>query len=363
MSIASRKVLVLMSGGVDSAVAVALLKDHGCYVTGATMKIWDGARESCGGLHHGCFGPEEKADIEDANAVAQKLGIPFQVIDMTKEYRSKVLDYFCDEYLSGRTPNPCVRCNLTIKFGVLIEKARYIGLDFDYIASGHYARVAYDKNRHRCLLKKAKDSTKDQSYFLSFLSQKQLGQLILPLGDYTKSEVRKMAQRLGLQVADKPDSQNFIAGDYTSIFSNKPNSGLILDKAGKVLGQHQGIQFYTIGQRKGLGLATQEPLYVTALDPGRNAVIVGKKEDVYGNGLIISNLNWIAIEETNQALTLKVKIRSSHKEAKAVVTPIDYGNVRVKFIEPQFAITPGQAVVFYQEDVVIGGGIIERVNT
>jgi tRNA-specific 2-thiouridylase len=356
------KVLVTMSGGVDSAVAAALLKEQGYQVTGVTMKIWDGEALPAEGLHHGCYGPEEETDINDARKVAQNLGIPFQVIDLTKEYQSGVLDYFYQEYLSGRTPNPCVRCNPTIKFGVLVEKARRSGLAFDFIASGHYARVEYDKNRCRYILKKARDLTKDQSYFLSLLSQEQLRRLIFPLGDYTKTEVRKMATHFGLPVANKPESQNFISGDYATMFKTASNPGPILDKEENVLGQHRGIQLYTIGQHKGLWLSTQQPLYVTALDPARNAVIVGTKEDVYGDEFIVSNLNWIAIEEINHPLTLKAKIRSSHKETEVIVTPIDNGDVRVKFREPQLAITPGQATVFYQDDVVTGGGIIKQVS-
>ena len=355
------KVLVAMSGGVDSSVTAALLKEQGYQVTGVTMKIWGGEGLPKEGLHHGCYGPEEDEDIEDARRVCQLLDIPFQVIDLKGEYKSVVLDYFCSEYLSGRTPNPCVRCNQEIKFTALIEKARQSGIEFDFIASGHYARVQYDKNINRYLLKRAQDLTKDQSYFLSFLSQAQLSRLMFPLGGLTKVEVRAIASRFGLQVADKPDSQNFISGDYSSMIKVEAKPGPIMDKAGTILGQHRGIQFYTIGQHKGLGLSTPEPLYVTTINSAINTVIVGKKSDIYGDEFGASQLNWIAIPELDQPMAAKVKIRSSHKEARAVITPINKVSVQVKFEEPQMAITPGQVVVFYIEDTVLGGGIIERL--
>jgi len=285
------------------------------------------------------------------------------VLDLTKEYQTGVLDYFCSEYLSGRTPNPCVRCNPNIKFGALVERARSSGIEFDFIASGHYARAGFNANNQRHILKKARDLSKDQTYFLAFLSQTQLSHLLLPLGDYTKVEVREMAKRFGLQVADKPDSQNFVCGDYTSIIQAKSNPGPILDKQGNTIGQHRGLQFCTIGQRKGLEIAAKQPLYVIALDADRNAVITGSKPDIYKNEFTVSNLNWIAIEGLRESLLANVKIRSAHDEARAVLTPADNGNANVKFEESQLAITPGQAAVFYQEDVVIGGGIIEKILT
>jgi tRNA-specific 2-thiouridylase len=354
-------VLALMSGGVDSSVAAALLKEQGYNVTGVTMKIWEGKTTAQGATQHGCYGPGEEEDIEDARKVAQNLNIPFHVFDLTREYQSGVLDYFCSEYLSGRTPNPCVRCNPNIKFGALVDKARLSGIDFDFIASGHYAKVAYDDTRQRYVLKKAKDLTKDQTYFLAFLSQQQLSRLMLPLSDYTKIEIREMAKRLGLQVASKPDSQNFVCGDYTSIIQTESNPGAIIDKNGKGLGQHRGLQFYTIGQRKGLEIAAKQPLYVTALDQANNVVIVGQKEDNYKKEFVSSHLNWIAIENLLEPLTTNVKIRSAHQEAEAVLTPNKNGNISVKFKENQFAITPGQAAVFYQEDAVVGGGIIKNI--
>jgi tRNA-specific 2-thiouridylase len=354
----SKKVLALLSGGVDSAVAAALLKEDGYQVTGVIMQIWSGGSLTGSGLHHGCYGPEEEQDIEDARRVAQRLAIPFQVIDLTKEYQSVVLDYFCHEYLSGRTPNPCVRCNQRIKFKGLIEKARASGLEFDFIASGHYARVEFDPLGARYLLKKGLDLTKDQSYFLAFLSQGQLANLIFPLGQCRKSEVRLLAAQFGLPVADKPDSQNFISGDYTSIIKTPAVPGPIKDGQGRVIGRHRGLQFYTVGQRKGLGIAALEQLYVVALDPATNTVQVGSRDEILRDEITAIDLNWISIGGLNQPLTIKARIRSAHHEAEARLIPLKNGKVQVKFKEPQLAVAPGQAVVFYDGDLVVGGGII-----
>lgn len=351
------KVVVGMSGGVDSSVAAALLKEQGFRVSGITMKIWDGVALPGNGKRHACYGPGEDEDIEDARKVARILGIDFHVFDLKQEYKSRVLDYFCSEYLSGRTPNPCLICNRTVKFSALLDKTRAGGIEFDYFATGHYARVEYDKRRRRYLLKKASDLSKDQSYFISALSQEQLSHSLFPIGKYTKAEVRKMAYDFGLMVSDKPESQDFIAGDYSSLVG-AGTPGPVLDGRGNILGEHRGIPFYTIGQRKGLGISAREPLYVTDINPEKNAITVGRRAEVYRDDLTASGLNWIAIEELKRPMEVKARIRNKHEEAEATLSPSGEDRVHVKFREPQMAITPGQAVVFYQDDMVVGEGTI-----
>ena len=357
-----------MSGGVDSSVAACLLKKQGYRVSGVTMQIWQGEAAFEEGKHHACYGPGEGEDIEDARKVCQILDIPFHIIDLRQEYKTEVLDYYCNEYLSGRTPNPCFRCNSTVKFGALLRKTRESarlsghggqGIEFDFFATGHYARVEYNKEKKRYLLKKAADLSKDQSYFISSLSQEQLARALFPIGNFTKSEIRKMATDFGLPVDNKPESQDFIAGGYQSLIGATP-TGPITDRQGNVLGEHRGIPFYTIGQRKGLGISSEEPQYVIEIDSESNTIVVGNREQLYNNELIASGLNWIAIEKLERPIEVAARIRYRHKEAEATVTPMDENKVFVKFNQPQPAITPGQTVVFYQGDVVVGAGTIER---
>ena len=355
----SKKVVVGMSGGVDSSVAAALLKAQGYEVTGATMKTWGGVEAAGEGSHHGCYGPGEAEDIADARRVAEILDIPFHVIDLKDEYKSEVLDYFCLEYLSGRTPNPCLRCNHSLKFGALVRRVEESGIEFDYFATGHYARKECDGAAGRNLLRKAVDLNKDQTYFIASLFQEQIARALFPVGDYTKAEVRQLAADFGLPVTEKAESQDFVAGGYSSLLPAAP-AGPILDRTGNVLGEHRGISSYTIGQRRGLGISTETPVFVVDIDPTRNAVIVGEKEDLYRDELTAAGLNWIAIGGLSAPIEVKARIRYRHQEAPAIVTPLSRDRVHVKFKEPQMSITPGQAVVFYQGDIVMGAGTIER---
>jgi len=351
------KVVVGMSGGVDSSVAAALLKEDGYQVIGVTMQIWLPESRQFGG----CCG---LTAIEDARKVAYKLGIPHYVMNFREVFTDKVINYFVKEYRRGRTPNPCIRCNQHIKFGALLEKARGLGADF--VATGHHARIEKGATEGRYLLKKGLDRNKDQSYFLYTLTQGQLSHSLMPIGNLTKEKVREIARDLRLPVAGKPQSQEicFIPDENYGEFlkdylpdAEKP--GPVLDEGGNIIGSHRGILFHTIGQRKGLGIAFAEPLYVIAIDAERNAVIVGTKEETLGDELVASDLNWIAIDKPTYPLVTHARIRYRHPEAEAVVTPLDETSVEVKFTRPQLAITPGQAVVFYQGDTVLGGGTIE----
>jgi tRNA-specific 2-thiouridylase len=358
------KVIVAMSGGVDSSVAASLLKEEGYQVIGITMQVWPANKPSDESRFGGCCGISA---VEDARRVAYRLGIPHYVMNFRDIFARKVITDFCQEYRLGRTPNPCIRCNQYIKFDALREKARGLGADF--VATGHYARIESEKITGRYLLKKGVDQHKDQSYFLYPMTQEQLSHTLMPLGKFTKEKVREIASELSLPVADKPESQEicFIpdddyAGFLKDYIPEAARPGLILAENGSILGKHRGILAYTIGQRKGLGISAGEPRYVTDIDPARNVVVVGSREDALGTELIASELNWITMTGPAEPITAKARIRYRHREAEATVVPLDEDKVYVKFIEPQLAITPGQAVVFYDEDTVIGGGTIESAR-
>jgi tRNA-specific 2-thiouridylase len=353
------KVAVGMSGGVDSSVAAALLKEKGYDVIGICMKIWDGT-PLIAGEYHACYGPDEVGDIEDATRIAEQLGIPFHVIDLVEEYKTTILDYFKGEYLVGRTPNPCIKCNQHIKFKKLISKTQDLGIRFNCFATGHYARVEYSSDRKRYLLRKAKDIKKDQSYWLAFLSQEQLSTVIFPLGDLTKGDVREKARALRLDTHDKPDSQDFFSGDYKQLIDVPDRPGPIRHKDGTVLGTHSGIWSYTIGQRKGLGISAKKPLYVVDIDERENTVIVGFREDLAHGGLTAHDVHLIAVENITQPMQVTMKIRYAQRAFEGRLHPLQAGTAHVTFREPQLAVTPGQAVVFYDGDYVVGGGIIER---
>jgi len=344
-----KKVLVAMSGGVDSSVAAALLKAEGFEVVGATLILTDHVFSE---------------GINFAQDVAKKLDIPHFVLDLTKEFEHEIVNFFCKEYLSGRTPNPCIVCNKKIKFGFLLTRARALGAD--YLATGHYAKVVYDNAKSRFFLKKGKDEKKDQSYFLFALSQAQLGPVVFPLGKMTKTEVKEKAKEIGLQVFDKPESQevcfipgnnykNFIKGRFPRLNEKGP----IVSTEGKILGEHQGIFSLTVGQRKGLKIAKGFPLYVISLDKATNAAVVGMKEETFRKELIVSQTNWVSIKSLDKPMEVKVRVRHQHQESPARIIPLSEGRVGVEFFKPQMAITPGQAAVFYDEDTVVGGGWIE----
>jgi len=357
------KVVVAMSGGVDSSVAAALLKKEEREVIGITMQIWPSDRLA-GEVERfdGCCG---LGAVVDAKKVAHRLDIPHYVVNFRDIFAQKVIADFCCEYSLGRTPNPCIRCNQFIKFDALLKMARE--LDADLVATGHYARIEKGDAGGRYLLKKGIDRRKDQSYFLYVMTQEQLSHSLFPLGNLTKERVRRIAEELELPVSNKPESQEicFIPdNDYPRFLkeyiAEAARPGPVLDRRGNVLGEHRGIIFYTIGQRKGLGISSREPLYVVAINREANAIIVGSKEEICGIELTASELNWIAVEELERPIKVKAKIRYLHQEAQTVVTPLGENRAQVRFGEPQMAITPGQAVVFYDGDTVLGGGTIEQ---
>jgi tRNA-specific 2-thiouridylase len=354
------KIIVGMSGGVDSTIAALLLKEQGHEVTGVTMKVYSGG-PSLTRQTNACYSPDEDADIEYTEQVAHSLGIRLHVFDLKDAYRSNVLDYVSDEYCSGRTPNPCVRCNQHLKFNLLVEAARTSGLSFDCFATGHYARVEYCAETGRHLLKKAIDKKRDQSYFLCMLSQKQLQRILFPLGEYTKPTVREIARKHQLINCSRADSQDFAAGSYRHLLQKDSSSGYIKDKNETILGSHSGIWDYTIGQRKGLGIARGKPLYVTAIDYESNTVYVGDEGELLKKELIARDANWVSIASLTRPMQVTAKIRSSHPDASAVISPENKGTIRVAFSEPQKSLTPGQMVVFYDEDVLVGGAVIDQV--
>ncbi|MEI6127686.1 MAG: tRNA 2-thiouridine(34) synthase MnmA, partial [Pseudomonadota bacterium] len=311
------KALVGMSGGVDSSVAAALLVRQGYEVACVTMKIWDGTLPLHEGSSHACYGPGEAEDIRDAAMTARMLGLKHYVVDLTDEYRTWVLEYFRKEYLSGKTPNPCIVCNRELKFNFMLKKASLLGIDFDFFATGHYARVAYDPEKGRYLLKKALDELKDQSYFLFSLSQEQLKKALFPLGSMTKDEVRQFAAREAIPVAEKPESQDFIAGgDYSVLFDQAAiKAGDIVDEQGTVVGKHRGIMHYTVGQRKGLGIAAGKPLYVTRIDAPANRIVTGEHSRLFSRECIVEDVRWSSGNDIIHPIKAGVKIRLKHRAA------------------------------------------------
>lgn len=353
--------MVAMSGGVDSSVAAALLVREGYDVFGVTMNIWPSVESAQEAERYG--GCCSLAAAEDARRVCHELGIPHYILNFREIFREAVIEEFAMEYARGRTPNPCIRCNQKVKFDALLKKALALGADF--IATGHYARREYREAAGRYILKRGVDSAKDQSYVLYAMTQEQLARTLFPVGHLKKGETRKLAEEFGLfRVARKGESQEicFIPdNDYPKFLRGYASSafrpGPILDKEGKVLGEHKGIVHYTVGQRKAIGIRSPKPLYVLAIDPERDAIIVGTHDELFEKGLYADEANWIAIEKLTKPLRVSAKIRYRAEFAPATVSPAD-DLVRVDFDEPQRAITPGQAIVFYKRDVVIGGATI-----
>ncbi len=350
-----KTVAVGMSGGVDSSLTAAMLMEQGYDVKGVMMRVYDPTLKIETPPKTSCFGPGEDASVEAAMSVAEKLGVELQVIDLVDEFRAHIIEYFKREYLSGRTPNPCVMCNRWIKFGFMVDKALDSGMDFDYFATGHYARI--DDHSGRPMLRKAKDFKKDQTYFLAFLNRDQLERTLFPLGNFTKPEVRQMAKDMGLPVAERKESQDFMGGNYKALFDDCSKRGEIVDTSGGVLGKHDGLFNYTIGQRKGL-VAVGKPIYVVSLDPVGNRVVVGSKDELYAQSFIAGELNNVAMPLAGE-FRCHARIRQQHRPAPATVTILDRDKFQVSFDEPQLSITPGQSVVLYDDEYVLGAGVIE----
>lgn len=358
-----KRVVVAMSGGVDSSVAAALLKEQGYDVVGVTMNLFSLPKDYCRSESlKSCCGWKA---TEDAHQVALSLGISHYVVDFRRPFEESVIADFCEEYARGRTPNPCIRCNQHIKFNVLLKKMR--ALDADYLATGHHSRIEYDRQNKKYILKKGKDRKKDQSYFLYPMTQKQLSRTLMPIGDFTKEEVRKKAQAFGLPVAERPESQeicfvpdNDYAGFLQSRIPEAFRPGPVVDSENRTLAQHKGIGHYTIGQRRGMGISAPHSLYVLSILSRRNTIVVGPEKELYGKTLLASRLNMISPEKITKPLKVKARIRYKHREAEALVIPLDLDKVQVEFEKAQRAITPGQSVVFYDGDRVIGGGVIDK---
>lgn len=354
-----KRVVVGMSGGVDSSVAAYLLKEAGYEVIGVTMQIWQDEEEAVLEENGGCCG---LSAVDDARRVATKLDVPYYVMNFKKEFKDNVMDYFVDEYLHGRTPNPCIACNRYVKWESLLKRSLDIGAD--YIATGHYAQIDQLPNG-RYALKKSATAAKDQTYALYNLTQEQLSHTLMPVGAYTKDEIREIADRIDLSVANKPDSQEicFVPdNDYAKFIEENSDKkilpGNFVNSKGQVIGKHKGITHYTVGQRKGLNLSLGKPAFVLKIKPDTNEVVIGDNEEVFATTLRANRLNFMAIEDLKDEMEVVAKIRYSHQGSPCVVKRVGEDEVLCTFKEPQRAITPGQAVVFYDGEYVVGGGTI-----
>lgn len=346
------KVVVGLSGGVDSSVAAAALHHQGYDVVGVTLWLMKGKGQCC------------SEGMVDAAKLCEFLGIPHHIVDSRDLFQENIIDYLVTGYSDGITPLPCSQCNKAVKFTPLLNYAQQLGID--KIATGHYARIRYDEQTGRYQLLRAIDRTKDQSYFLYDLEQVILSQVVFPLGEQPKTETRRIAAEFGLHTADKPESQDLClveANGSMRAFLDKyitPQTGNIVDKSGTILGQHEGVHHYTIGQRKGLGIAHSEPLYVLELDAGRNRVVVGDRSEAQDPDCTVNRVNWVSIEAPATPIHAEVQIRYRSAAVPAMVIPIENSRVRIIFDDPQFSITPGQAAVWYDGEVLLGGGIIEK---